>query len=146
MASSDNYILMLGSDQDDQHLTLSILEELGIRVPVRFVPNGAKLIAAIEAQEPMLVLVDFNLQPENGLDILDSIRERAGWRHLPVVVLGESPDPGFVKLCYSKGANSYVLKPNSLEGTRRVINGFFAYWLQVAETPAHRAEFNTVPR
>ncbi|TCJ12036.1 response regulator [Flaviaesturariibacter flavus] len=140
------YILMLGHDHDDQQLTVSVLEELGIDVPLRFVPNGDCLVDALEAQEPMLVLLDFNVKPETGLDILDRIKAGTRWTHLPVVVLGDSPDPSFVKRCYQKGASSYIIKPTSLEATRRVIGGFFAYWLQVAETPAHRAEFNLLAR
>jgi CheY-like chemotaxis protein len=141
-----SYILMLEHDQDDQQLTLSILEELGIDMSLRFVANSDGLIAAIEESEPMLVLVDFNVKPETGLHILERIKSGTRWQHLPVVVLGETPDPSFVKRCYQQGACSYIIKPNSLEGTRRVIGGFFAYWLQVAETPGHRAALNAVGR
>jgi CheY-like chemotaxis protein len=140
------YILMLSTDRDDQQLTIATLVELGIDMPIRFVPNSDRLIAAIRDSEPMLVLLDFNVKPDTGLDILERIQAEAKWKHIPVVVLGESPDPSFVKLCYERGARSYIMKPKSLEGTRRVIGGFFAYWLQVAETPAHRAEFNMIGR
>lgn len=140
------YILIMAHDRDDQQLTGSILEELGIEVPVRFVTNGDQLLQAIEELEPMLVLLDFNVKPETGLDVLVRVKSGPRWAHLPVVMLGDTPDPAFVKRCYQMGACSYVVKPSSLEATRQVIGGFFAYWLRVAETPAHRAEFNLATR
>lgn len=144
MPPSATYVLMLGHDRDDQQLTESVLQELAIDVPLRFMPNGDRLLAALEEREPMLVLLDFNLKPETGLEILERIKEEKRWAHLPVVLLGETPDPDFVRKCYQLGACSYVVKPTSLEGTRRVIGSFFTYWLQVAETPAHRAVNNPV--
>ena len=134
------YILMLGHDHDDQQLTIDILNELLLDLPLRFVPGSARLYAALEAQEPMLVLLDFNVKPETGLDILEAIRARPEWRHIPVVLLGDSRDASFVRRCYAAGVNSYVVKPSSLAATRQVIGGFFTYWLQVAETPTHSAE------
>jgi CheY-like chemotaxis protein len=142
MSSQDPYILMLGHDKDDQQLTLSVLDELGIREPIRFVPNGPRLFAALEENEPMLVLLDFNLKPETGLELLAQIQQRVEWRHIPIVMLGDSPDPDFVKRCYQQGARSYIVKPTSLEATRRVIAGFFDYWLHVADTPTHSARQN----
>ncbi|RYY89127.1 MAG: response regulator [Chitinophagaceae bacterium] len=142
--ATDPYILMLGHDQDDQHLTISILEELNMDLPLRFVPGSARLYAALEEQEPMLVLLDFNVKPETGLEILEQIRSRAEWRHILLVLLGDSRDAHFIRRVYAAGANSYVVKPTSLEATRRVIGGFFSYWLQVAETPNHSAQPNVL--
>ncbi|TCZ71383.1 response regulator [Flaviaesturariibacter aridisoli] len=144
--ASEPYILMLGQDRDDQQLTIDILNDLGLDLPLRFVPGSARLYAALEEQVPILVLLDFNLKPETGLDILEAIRARPEWRAIPVVLLGDSRDAAFVGRCYAAGANSYVVKPSSLEGTRRVIGGFFTYWLQVAETPMHSAEPNPIAR
>ncbi|RYY97531.1 MAG: response regulator [Chitinophagaceae bacterium] len=134
------YILMLEDDRDDQQLTQGVLNELGIAVPIRFVAGRDELLAQLEAAEPVVILLDYNVKPDTGLEVLDAIKSRSDGRQVPVVVLGETNDPDFVRLCYGKGAASYVVKPNSFEGTRRVIRGFFTYWLQVAETPAHPSE------
>ncbi|RYD90039.1 MAG: response regulator [Sphingobacteriales bacterium] len=143
--AADPYILMLLSDIDDQQLTAPMIEELATGVPVHAAANREDFFHLLETTEPMLALLDFNSRPDTGLDLLERIRREKKWAHLPIVLLGDSRDAGFIRRVYSAGANSYVVKPSSLAETRRVIGSFFTYWLQVAETPNHNTEPNVLP-
>lgn len=138
--AAEPFILLLLHDHDDQHLTAPIIAELELPLACRFAAGPATLFDQLAEAEPALLLLDFNLKPQTGLELLAQIRSRPEWKHLPVVLLGDSRDSDFVRRAYAAGANSYIAKPTSLAGTRRVIAQFFDYWLQVAELPARRTE------
>jgi len=142
----ENYVLMLEPDHDDRQLTLSVMQELGIQTRISFAATLNEMQDQLSAGAPVVILVDYHLQPETGLDILASIRSHDAWRHIPVVVLGESADPLLVRRSYEQGVNAYVVKPASLERTRAAIAGFFTFWLQVAETPAFSPQMNQAAR
>jgi CheY-like chemotaxis protein len=135
MPVTERYILMLEDDPDDRYLTSSVLESLEINVPLRFLSNTKELITTLETSTPILILTDFNLNPETGLDILEKIKAHSSFQHIPVVVLGDTNDDNFIAKCYRKGASTYAIKPSSIEATSNKIRLFFNYWLEVAETP-----------
>jgi CheY-like chemotaxis protein len=128
------YILMLEDDPDDRFFTTSVVSEMEQPVPIRFLSNSADLFTTLRESEPLVILIDFNLNPENGLDILKRLKSDPRFRHIPVVLLGDSTDPHFITTCYLNGANTYAVKPTTLEATRKKIGLFFQYWLEVAET------------
>ncbi|MDB5250938.1 MAG: hypothetical protein JWP27_107 [Flaviaesturariibacter sp.] len=132
--SQETYILMLEDDQDDRSMTSAVVEELQIPVPVRFLTRSSLLFETLAESEPMLIVLDYNLNPETGLDILRKLKADANYRHIPVVLLGETDDPHFVAQCYQHGASTYARKPGTFEGTRKKIGLFFQYWLSVAGT------------
>jgi CheY-like chemotaxis protein len=127
------YILMLEDDPDDRTLTHSIIEESGISVPLIFLSTFTELETALENNPPILILLDYNLNPETGLDVLKHLKSDQNFLHIPVVILGDAEDPGFTAECYRMGANSYIIKPSSIEETKKKITLFFKYWMEVAE-------------
>jgi CheY-like chemotaxis protein len=127
------YILMLEDDPDDRSLTHSIVEEAGISLPLIFLSTFNELETAMENNPPILILLDYNLNPETGLDVLKKLKSDENFLHIPVVILGDAEDPGFTEECYRMGANSYIIKPSSIEETKKKITLFFKYWLEVAE-------------
>jgi CheY-like chemotaxis protein len=143
MAEKLPYILMLEDDHDDRWLTSNALEELDLPLNIHFLSDSTTVLPALEKQQPLLILLDYNTQPETGLEVLRKIKAHAGYKHLPVVILGDTDNPHFVKSCYAEGANSYAIKPSTLEATKTKIQLFFQYWLQVAET--YSPSLNTEP-
>jgi CheY-like chemotaxis protein len=131
---------MLEDDPDDRYLTSAIIEELGIHVPLKFLSSTEDLFPTLEQGAPLLILMDFNLHPETGIEVLQKIRRQSSFQHIPVVLLGDTANPDFVSQCYRYGANSYAVKPTTIEATKNKIGLFFKYWLEVAETPSPIAE------
>jgi DNA-binding NarL/FixJ family response regulator len=64
---------------------------------------------------------------------LKHLKSDQNFLHIPVVILGDAEDPGFTAECYRMGANSYIIKPSSIEETKKKITLFFKYWMEVAE-------------
>ena len=127
-------VYMLEDDIDDRYLTEEILKESGVKIPIRHFQNSNALFAALDEGElPSLILVDYNIAPENGLTVVKKLKSHPPFSGVPVVILSDNDLPHYKNECYALGASSFIKKPSTLEGTRRKITSFFTYWLEVAE-------------
>jgi CheY-like chemotaxis protein len=124
---------MLEDDSDDRYLTTEVVKELGFDLSIRFFTDSDQLLQALQEELPSLVLIDYNSNPENGILVLERIREHGHTSSLPVVILTEANYPSLKKDCYSAGASTVIAKPLDMDGTRKRIKSFFEYWLNVAE-------------
>jgi len=71
-----------------------------------------RALEVIAEESPALVLVDFHLGTQGGLDLLQTIRSRAEYSRLPVIVMSATDYQRESKLA---GANGFVLKPFNWE-------------------------------
>ena len=134
MTPHNRYILMVEDDPDDRYFTEQTLQDIGISVPLQFLSQSNEVLSYLDTHElPSIILIDYNISPDNGVEVLKTLKSNARYRHIPVIILSESAAPAYVTECYSHGANSFVAKPFTSTGTRKKIESFFTYWLEVAE-------------
>ena len=127
-------IWIVEDDSDDRYLTEETLSALNINVPVRFLSGSSELFEMLaSADEPSLILVDYNIAPDNGLAVLKELKQHEVYSKYPVVILSDTDLPRYKDECYQHGASSFIKKPNTLEGTHQKIGTFFKYWIEVAE-------------
>ncbi|MBB1285587.1 response regulator [Flavisolibacter sp. BT320] len=134
MKNTEKLVFMLVSDHDDRFLTSSTLEELGHNVPIRFLSNLAELFVALKEETPSIILIDYNLAPDPGIEVLKKLKTDERYNMIPVVILTDSPHWHYHAQCYSLGASTVIKKPDTIEMTTQKINTFFNYWVNVAET------------
>jgi CheY-like chemotaxis protein len=134
MDTQPRYILMVEDDPDDRLLTQQTLQDIGLSVPIQFLAQSDEVFAFLERHAPpAIILIDYNISPDNGVEVLKSLKSHPAYRHIPVIILSESAAPAYVTECYRHGANTFVAKPFTSNGTRKKIESFFTYWLEVAE-------------
>lgn len=134
MTPHNRYILMVEDDPDDRYLTEQTLQDIGISVPLKFLSQSNEVLSYLGTHEPpAIILIDYNISPDSGVEVLKTLKSDARYRHIPVIILSESAAPAYVTECYRHGANTFVAKPFSSKDTRRKIESFFTYWLEVAE-------------
>ncbi len=126
-------IYMLEDDNDDRLLTRDILDELKMDVNIRFFSSSNELLNQIAVEKPALVMVDYNSNPQNGIQVLKHLKSSAETSYMPVVILTESKSGNLRKECYQAGASSVIVKPSDMLQTREKIQTFFSYWLNVVE-------------
>lgn len=82
-----------------------------------------------------LVLLDLNLPDMSGVDILKRVKDHAGLRRTPVVVLTTTDDKAEIQRCYDLGCNVYITKPVNYENFAQAIRqlGLFFMVMQVPE-------------
>jgi CheY-like chemotaxis protein len=108
---------------------------------LRVVSNGeAALTALLEAgvRLPDLVLLDLNLPRLAGHEVLTAVRaaELEAVRRIPVVVMTTSSSPDEVERSYELGANSHIVKPQSVDALLELVASLGRYWFETVALPA----------
>ena len=81
---------------------------------------------------PFLVLLDLNLTVADGRDVLNSVKNDAELRAIPVVVWTTSSNVDDVRSCYRDGANTYIRKPFDVDELLDTIRTLEHYWSDLA--------------
>jgi CheY-like chemotaxis protein len=63
---------------------------------------------AVKKEKPNVLLLDFHLSHQNGLDILDKLRNETETKEVPVVM---SSGANVKEECITHGANGFLMKP-----------------------------------
>jgi DNA-binding response OmpR family regulator len=109
-------------EDDDQiaYLLQFILRKEGYTVTVaRDGLEAQKLIA--DSAPPALVTLDFMLPHATGLELLAIMRAKAGWEHVPVLMLTARSQEKDITLARESGATDYLVKPFKPEELRACI-------------------------
>jgi CheY-like chemotaxis protein len=89
---------------------------------------------------PVLILLDLKLPRRSGLEVLAHIRQHAGLKRTPVVMLTSSRQTADINRAYDLGVNSYLVKPVEFDSLLEMLSKVKAYWLSLNEAPETRPE------
>ena len=88
--------------------------------------DGEGVLAAVEALEPVLVILDVMLPGMSGLEILRSLRARSASADLPVILLTAKGAAQMRDQAGAAGASAFMAKPFAnaelLDTVRRLVN------------------------
>lgn len=102
---------------DDEEMSRAIglmLEVLDCKVTVfNNVRGAAQLI--VSGKMPDLIILDVNMPEVSGLDMLEFLRRRPDSAKLPIVMLSSEADESVVDQALSLGADTFAVKPVTLE-------------------------------
>ncbi|MBU3070981.1 response regulator [Aestuariicella sp. G3-2] len=136
MSDIELNIVFVDDDLDDQYLLMQAIKEIKPRVQLSFFDSGFafldQLEVLIKAPEPILVLLDLNLPPMGGLDILKQLRSKAATRGLPVVIYSTSSSSRDIQEAYEQGANTFLVKPSRHSDAVTMMQTLCDYWINLA--------------
>jgi CheY-like chemotaxis protein len=72
---------------------------------------------------------------KTGFDVIRWIRQKPQYELLPTVVLTASESDPDIKRAYRLGANSYLVKPPTLEKITTLAKNLDRYWLTLNRAP-----------
>ncbi|MDX2153424.1 MAG: ATP-binding protein [Bryobacteraceae bacterium] len=102
-------VLVVEDNLVNQRVITALLKKNGYAFTVAC--NGVEALAALEQGEFGLVLMDVQMPVMDGLEATRRIRQRARWRHLPVVAMTAHAMTGDRDRCLQSGMNAYLAKP-----------------------------------
>lgn len=80
---------------------------------------------------PDLIILDINLPEVSGLDMLEFLRRRPEWKNLPIVMLSSESADSIVDKALELGADSYVMKPVTIEELEKAMATSFSNHLNM---------------
>jgi two-component system, response regulator len=142
--NSNNVILLVEDNPDDEALTLRALKKVKLMNEVRVARDGVEALDILTGTgscagqaplTPQVVLLDLKLPKVDGLEVLRRLRADPLTRRQPVVILTSSKEEKDLVESYELGANSYVRKPVDFNQFVEAVNQLGLYWLVLNQTP-----------
>lgn len=110
---------------DDHHLFIaglrSVLRESG-KLSYNIIGvahTGKSLLELLKSKEPALLLLDLNMPEQDGLSVLDVLKEQ--YPNLKIIALTNYDEVKLVKSAFKSGVDGYVLKNIGINELHRAI-------------------------
>jgi DNA-binding response OmpR family regulator len=75
----------------------------------------------IHDSTPDLIILDMNMPGVTGIDVLEFVRGRDRWNHIPIIILSVESADEMVERAMNLGADGYVFKPMTMDELDEVI-------------------------
>ena len=145
MTAVSPHLLIVEDSPEDYEATVRVLRRSGLRNAIYRCTDGedaldflyrrGRYTDAASSPRPGIILLDLNLPGTDGREGLEAVKGDKRLRRIPVVVLTASGDDRDVRMCYDRGANSYIQKPVDLEGFVRAVTMVKDYWFEITVLP-----------
>jgi chemotaxis family two-component system response regulator Rcp1 len=137
-------ILLVEDNPGDVRLTREGLKAAKLANNLTVVNDGLAALQLLRregehagAVRPDLVLLDLNLPGFGGFDVLKELKEDAGLRAMPVVVLSSSEAERDIARSYDLHANCFVTKPIDFTQFVEVVAAIEQFWFSIVKLPTH---------
>ena len=136
--------LMAEDNEHDIVATRRAWKKYNIANPLHIVRDGEECLDYLHqrgkysepgsAPRPGILLLDIKMLKMDGLAVLKHIREDAGLRRLPVVILTTSKAEEDRIKSYDLGANAYITKPIGFQNFAEAVRTINLFW-ELVELP-----------
>ncbi|MEE9617149.1 MAG: response regulator [Anaerolineae bacterium] len=137
-------VLMAEDNEHDIVATRRAWKKYNIANPLHIVRDGEECLDYLHqrgkysepgsAPRPGILLLDIKMPKMDGLAVLKHIREDAGLRRLPVVILTTSKAEEDRIKSYDLGANAYITKPIGFQNFAEAVRTINLFW-ELVELP-----------
>ena len=142
-------VLMVDDDEDDYTLVRTAFEASPMKVDLRWVEDGqeamdyllraGKYTAHDTSPLPDLILLDLVLPRKDGFETLKDIKGHPYLRKIPVVLLTSSTKEEHKSSGLQLGADSFIVKPCSLDEMIRVMGSLREYYFSIVCLPEKKS-------
>ena len=113
-------ILIVDDDSIDRMFVVSSLRKASDSLDVRECGDSSQAVAAARAQVPDVILLDINMPPPDGFEVLRQLRQDERFAGQAIYMMSGSTDPKDQARATDLGADGYLLKPASRDGYREL--------------------------
>jgi DNA-binding response OmpR family regulator len=142
-------ILLVDDSENDLFLMRAAFKKAGFDTSLQEVHNGEEAIAYLKGDDPYsdrtqfplpaVMLLDLNMPMKNGFDVLAWVRSQAGLKRLSIIILSASMRTEDVERAFDLGANSFLVKPGSLEALVAMIR-CLRDWIHINHFPSLKVQ------
>lgn len=86
-------------------------------------------------RKPALIFLDVDMPITDGFAVLTSLKMQEDWASIPVIMLTVSDNAEKIKLGYRLGAQSWLIKPDSLTSLASMMSTVRQYWFGTSQNP-----------
>lgn len=130
--ATDEPIIVIDDDLDDQFLIKKICEDLEIKHPILFFDDGRELLKYLRAasENPFLIICDINMPVMTGLELRREIStdEILKLKSIPFVFLSTAASPAQIKEAYLLTVQGFFIKPTTIDKLKQTFKLIFGYW------------------
>jgi len=105
---------------------------------IAYISGEGKYADRLEFPYPTVMLIDLNMPLKDGFEVLAWLHSQPQLKRISVIVLSASSRPEDVERAYQLGANSYLVKPTTIESLVALI-GCLLQWLGYNHFPPRNA-------
>ena len=125
-------IVIVEDDKDDQEIFRTVIKDLDIDCEIIFHSNAEKALKYLQQPKvvPFIVFSDINMPGMNGFQLRDMIHDDPPLRIkcIPFIFLTTGGAHPAIREAYSKDAQGYFIKPNSINKWAELIALIVNYW------------------
>jgi CheY-like chemotaxis protein len=128
----------------DARLTREAFRDANSSIHLHVASDGVEAMAFLKQEgahisspRPDLILLDLNLPKMDGREVLAKIKEDAGLKMIPTLVLTTSDAEADIVKSYELQANCYLSKPVELDEFESLVRSINDFWLTKVKLPQH---------
>jgi CheY-like chemotaxis protein len=140
-------ILLVEDDENDVLFMRRSFQKAGLQINLQIVTDGLDALAYFRGDNhygdretfpcPILTLLDLNIPYVHGLEVLRQMKQESP--KSIVIILTSSAAESDMEAAYEFGANSYLLKPSTVEDRLDLVKEVGKYWLERNKAPVPAA-------
>ncbi len=98
---------------DDTAFDRMIIEQCATKAGlyVHSASNGEEALAICNSTFPDCILLDWEMERMNGIELMKKIRQMEKGREVPIIICTSHDHSSYIGHAYVSGANSYIAKP-----------------------------------
>jgi len=134
-------ILMADDDKDDFLILQQAAQKIGDSFTITYAANWMELWRLLVKSTPDIVFLDLNMPVKDGFECLETLRADRKFAKLPIVIYSTSLSRTDIDKAYDKGANYFIVKPNSLEDISNILKKVSSMSEEALSSIPSREEF-----
>lgn len=129
-------ILLVEDDLKDQKFILRALNKADGNLEIEVAKDAECALEALEnGSSPKIIVTDLNMPGMGGQGLLEQLKMDERYKNIPTIVLSTSENDNDIKESYSRHANAYMVKPDSIAGYQKVASLLNEFWLNEVKLP-----------
>jgi CheY-like chemotaxis protein len=136
---------MVEDNPNDAELISRALSKINIANKIFWVKDGEEALEFIFCtgryegrninNPPKVIFLDVKLPKVNGLEVAAKVKADERTKLIPLVIVTSSQEESDLKEAYSRGINSYIVKPIEATNFVKALSEAGLYWLAINKPP-----------